>query len=140
MSEPVGDDLNRRYDLICDGGTTEHVFDIAQSFRNVDAMLADGGIFVSVVGTYGWFGYGFYQVGPDIPWRYWGASLGYDVLGVWPFSRAGKEPPREIAHPTGTSRGAEHRCEVRQFINDVMRKRPRNGPPNPVIQSRYINY
>ena len=140
LSEPVGDDLKGRFDLIFDGGTTEHVFDIAQSFRNVDAMLAEGGIFVSNVGTDGWFGHGFYQVGPDIPWRYWGASLGYEVLGVWTFSRTGREEPRVIPDPTGMPRGAEHRYEVPQFINYVVRKMPRSGPPKQVIQSHYVDY
>ncbi len=41
LSDPVGDDLKDRFELIYDGGTTEHVFDIAQSFRNVDAMLKE---------------------------------------------------------------------------------------------------
>ena len=69
LSYPINENLEQRFDLIYDGGTTEHVFDIASAFRNVDAMLKDGGIFVSCVGADGWFGHGFYQIGPDIPWR-----------------------------------------------------------------------
>ncbi|MCB2129402.1 MAG: hypothetical protein KDE03_10075 [Rhodobacteraceae bacterium] len=140
LSVPVGDDLRNRFDLIYDGGTTEHVFDIAQSFRNVDAMLNEGGIFVSCVGTDGWFGHGFYQVGPDIPWRYWVASMGYSMLGCWTFSRKGGEPPRPIDDPTLQARGAEHRYTAPQFIFYVVRKEPRQGPPGQVIQSHYINY
>ena len=67
LSYPINENLEQRFDLIYDGGTTEHVFDIASAFRNVDAMLKDGGIFVSCVGADGWFGHGFYQIGPDIP-------------------------------------------------------------------------
>jgi len=140
LSEPVGDDLKNRFDLIYDGGTTEHVFDIAQSFRNVDAMLTDNGIFVSSVGTDGWFGHGFYQVGPDIPWRYWGASLGYEVLGCWTMSRAGTERASRVPDPTGRRRGAEQRFLVPQLLFYVVQKKPRDGPPKPVIQSHYINY
>lgn len=140
LSEPVGPDLTGRFDLIYDGGTTEHVFDIAQSFRNVDAMLRPGGIFVSNVGTDGWFGHGFYQIGPDIPWRYWGASLGYEVLGCWTFSRKGRDAPRVIVDPTGNPRGAEHRYREPQFIHYVVRKQPRDQAPKPVIQSHYVNY
>ncbi|MFV0492608.1 MAG: hypothetical protein ACK5M4_12395 [Pseudorhodobacter sp.] len=140
LSEPVGEDLKDRFDLIYDGGTTEHVFDIAQSFRNVDAMLREGGIFVSNVGTDGWFGHGFYQIGPDIPWRYWGASLGYEVLGCWTFSRKGRDVPRVIEDPTGNPRGAEHRYRDPQFIHYVVRKCPRDHAPKPVIQSHYVNY
>jgi SAM-dependent methyltransferase len=140
LSRPVGKDLKNRFDLIYDGGTTEHVFDIAQSFRNVDAMLREGGIFVSCVGTDGWFGHGFYQVGPDIPWRYWVASLGYKMLGCWTFPRKMAEAPREIPDPTLTSRGAEHRYAEPQFIFYVVQKQPRKGRPKPVIQSHYVNY
>lgn len=140
LSDPVGDDLKGKFDLIYDGGTTEHVFDIAQSFRNVDAMLSKNGIFVSCVGTDGWFGHGFYQVGPDIPWRYWVASLGYRMLGCWTFSRKGTEPPRVIEDPTHSARGAEHRYKAPQFIFYVVQKQPRKGPPGQVIQSHYIDY
>ncbi|MBN2906916.1 MAG: hypothetical protein JXJ18_09435 [Rhodobacteraceae bacterium] len=140
LSEPVGADLKARFDLVYDGGTTEHVFDIAQSFRNVDAMLKDDGIFVSCVGTDGWFGHGFYQIGPDVPWRYWVASLGYRMLGCWTFSRKGRELPRQIEDPTHSARGAEHRYKEPQFIFYVVQKQPRDTPPKQVIQSHYINY
>lgn len=140
LGTPLNPDLRGKFDLIYDGGTTEHVFDIAQSFRNVDEMLQDGGIFISNVGTDGWFGHGFYQVGPDIPWRYWGASLGYKVLGCWTFSRKSRKPPREIKDPTNMPRGAEHWYDEPQFIFYIVQKQPRKGPPKPVIQSHYINY
>ncbi|MDO5640778.1 MAG: class I SAM-dependent methyltransferase [Paracoccus sp. (in: a-proteobacteria)] len=140
LSLPVGKELQSKFDLIYDGGTTEHVFDIAQSFRNVDAMLRDNGIFVSCVGTDGWFGHGFYQVGPDIPWRYWVASLGYKMLGCWTFSRKGREAPRIIEDPTSSPRGAEHRYSDPQFIFYVVQKLPREGDPKPIIQSHYVNY
>lgn len=140
LGDPVGRDLTGRFDLIYDGGTTEHVFDIAQAFRNVDAMLQDGGVFVSCVGADGWFGHGFYQIGPDIPWRYWHHALGYEMLGCWTMSRKGNEPPRPIPDPTGRPRGGEHRYDVPQFIFYAVRKTPRDGPPKPVIQSHYVNY
>lgn len=140
LSVPVGEDLCDRFDLIYDGGTTEHVFDIAQSFRNVDAMLKDEGIFISCVGTDGWFGHGFYQVGPDIPWRYWVASLGYEMLGCWTFSRTGRDQPRVIEDPTNARRGAEHWYTDPQFIFYIVRKKQRSGEPKPVVQSHYVNY
>lgn len=140
LSLPVGPALTARFDLVYDGGTTEHVFDIAQAFRNVDAMLREGGVFVSCVGTDGWFGHGFYQVGPDIPWRYWVASLGYEMLGCWTFTRQGREAPRPIPDPTGSPRGAEHRYRDPQFLFYAVRKTARTAAPAPVIQSHYINY
>ncbi|WP_299828255.1 hypothetical protein [uncultured Roseobacter sp.] len=138
LSLPLGDDLKCRFDLVYDGGTTEHVFDIAQSFRNVDQLLAENGIFISCVGSDGWFGHGFYQIGPDIPWRYWVASMGYKMLGCWTFDRAGREPPRVIEDPTSRSRGGEHRYQNPQFIFYVVQKQARAGDPLPVVQSHYV--
>ncbi len=140
LGTPVGPDLKGRFDLVYDGGTTEHVFDIAQAFRNVDEMLMDGGIFVSCIGTDGWFGHGFYQVGPDIPWCYWGASLGYDVLGCWCFPRKARELPTAIEDPHTARRGATQQFDKPQFLFYVVRKVPRDGPPKPVIQSHYVDY
>ena len=140
LSKPVSKDLKGKFDLIYDGGTTEHVFDIAQSFRNVDAMLQDQGIFISCVGTDGWFGHGFYQVGPDIPWSYWVESLDYKMLGCWTFVRQGNDELREIEDPRNVNRGAEHRYSKPQFLFYMVQKQPRKGPPEPVIQSHYLNY
>lgn len=140
LSLPVGPDLTGRFDLVYDGGTTEHVFDIAQAFRNVDAMLKPEGIFISCVGTEGWFGHGFYQIGPDIPWRYWVASLGYEMLGCWTFTRQETEPPRPVADPTGVPGGATMRFARPRFIFYAVRKKPREGAPKPVIQSHYVDY
>jgi len=140
LSKPIPQKLRRKFDVIYDGGTTEHVFDIAQSFRNVHRMLKDDGIFISCVGTDGWFGHGFYQVGPDVPWRFWHASLGYDVLGCWTFSRRRNEEPRVIPDPTFTNRGAEHRYDLPQFIFYVVQKNGEPKNPPATIQSHYVDY
>ena len=139
LSEPVGDDLKGRFDLIFDGGTTEHVFDIAQSFRNVDAMLAEGGIFVSNVGTDGWFGHGFFQTGPDVPWRYWHHARGYEMLEVSIAPRAFPGQLIEIPDPTGQRRGGERFLEGPHMIVYAARK-PLEAPPYaPPIQGHYVH-
>ena len=140
LSEPVPAKLKKKFDVIYDGGTTEHVFDIAASFRNVHKMLKDDGIFMSCVGTDGWFGHGFYQVGPDIPWRYWGATLGYDVLGCWTFPRVKKGLPLEIPDPTFSHRGASARFEHPQFLFYAVQKNGEKKTYPPTIQSHYVDY
>lgn len=140
LSTPIPESLRGRFDVIYDGGTTEHVFDIAQAFRNVHGMLRDDGIFISCVGADGWFGHGFYQIGPDVPWRFWGATLGYDVQGCWTFPRRQRAEPTEIPDPTLSPRGAERRFDLPQLLFYVVRK---NGEPTartPTIQSHYVNY
>lgn len=140
LSKPVPATLKNKFDVIYDGGTTEHVFDIAASFRNVHKMLKDDGIFMSCVGTDGWFGHGFYQVGPDIPWRYWAATLGYDVLGCWTFPRVKRQAPVEIPDPTLSPRGAEGRYDDPQFLFYAVKKNGEKRRYPPTIQSHYVNY
>ena len=64
---PLAENLKGRFDPVYDGGTSEHVIDIAPCSKNVNAMLAEDGIFVPRVSADGWFGHGFYPVAPDVP-------------------------------------------------------------------------
>ncbi|WP_289041810.1 class I SAM-dependent methyltransferase [uncultured Aliiroseovarius sp.] len=139
LGQPIPDDLKGRFDLIYDGGTTEHIFDIAQAFRNIDKMLTDDGVFISNVGADGWFGHGFYQIGPDIPWRYWVASLGYEMMECCVYNRSSGDF-QEIPDPTGKPRGGEQSFKKPQFIFYAVRKRHRDGPEAPIVQSHYTSY
>ncbi len=71
LNEPVQLDLYKRFDVILDGGTLEHVFNVPQALDNVFHMLTNGGIFISINGITGWAGHGFYQFSPELVWRYW---------------------------------------------------------------------
>ena len=71
LNEPIPAKLRRKFDVIIDGGTIEHVFNTPQALDNVFHMLKDDGIFISVNGMTGWAGHGFYQFSPELVWRYW---------------------------------------------------------------------
>lgn len=80
LSAPVPVELYDSYDLIYDGGTTEHVFNLPVAFENVEKMLSDGGVFVSANLLNGDPTHGLYQFGPDLVYSYWGRSRGLEVL------------------------------------------------------------
>lgn len=140
LSLPVPSSLCEKFDLIYDGGTIEHVFDIAQAYRNVDAMLKPGGIFISHSGGDGWFGHGFYQIGPDIPWRYWVASLGYAMIECCVFNRAAKAPHEQIPDPTSRPRGGEQNFDTSRILFYCVRRPREAHAPQPVVQSHYVKY
>lgn len=73
-------ELVGKYDLVYDGGCTEHIFDLPNAFWNIHKLLAVGGVLVSANGMNGMPGHGLYQFGPDIVWTYWKRGLGYDVF------------------------------------------------------------
>ncbi len=80
LNDPVPDDLEGRFDLIFDGGTSEHIFDVATCMDNLGRMLAPGGVLVSCVPANNWFAHGFYQFGPELVYGYWKHGCGYDVV------------------------------------------------------------
>ena len=57
-------DLIGGYDLIYDGGTTEHVLDIVQAFRNISQLLTVGGHVIHHLPCHGYVNEGFYQINP----------------------------------------------------------------------------
>ncbi|APX90617.1 hypothetical protein BV394_13565 [Brevirhabdus pacifica] len=79
LNEPVPDEMKGQFGLIVDGGTLEHVFDVAQAMDNVAQMLAPGGRFLSFTPFNGYPGHGFYQFSPELVWTYWKSTRGFIV-------------------------------------------------------------
>ncbi|NUB46538.1 class I SAM-dependent methyltransferase [Fertoebacter nigrum] len=138
LNLPVPAELQGRFDIVIDGGTTEHVFHIGQALDNCHALLKPGGLLLSFVAGDGWFGHGFFQTGPDVPWRYWHHARGYDMLEV---SLVPRRAPRQIIavdDPTGKPRGGERALEGPHMLLTAARK-PLVAPPYaPPIQSHYV--
>jgi SAM-dependent methyltransferase len=59
MPEGVG-----RYDVVTNFGTTEHVFNIGQSFENIHDLLKVGGVVLHALPGYGYIDHGFYNIHP----------------------------------------------------------------------------
>ena len=84
--------------MIYDGGTTEHVFDIATAWRNIDAMLKPGGVVIGHSPCNNWLNHGFFQISPEAVYGFWQGTLGYDVLDLK------LQPLRpKLAHRTATT-------------------------------------
>lgn len=65
MGEPISPSLAGKYDIVIDGGTTEHVFDIACAFFNCARLTRVGGyVYHSVPMTM--LNHGFYNLNPTL--------------------------------------------------------------------------
>lgn len=53
------------YDFIFDGGTTEHLFNVAQVYDNIIDLLSPGGLLLTVVPNNNFSGHGIYQFSPE---------------------------------------------------------------------------
>lgn len=46
LSAKLPKKLERKFDVIYDGGTCEHIFDLPTSYRNIHKMLKPGGVLI----------------------------------------------------------------------------------------------
>ncbi|WP_300547345.1 methyltransferase domain-containing protein [Roseovarius sp.] len=72
--------LENKFDLIFDGGTLEHVFNVPMALEGVFRMLKPGGRFVSANGLNGWYGHGMYQFNPELVWTFWRRACNCEVI------------------------------------------------------------
>ena len=107
LTLPVPDHLHTRFDTIFDGGTIEHIFDIAAVFRNIGAMLAPGGLFLSVNAANNQLGHGLYQFSPELMWRAFGPENGYSVEAMYLAPLGGKPSLIEAPDPRVAGRRLE---------------------------------
>lgn len=82
LTQPVGDDLSGRFDVIYDGGTCEHVFDLPTAYRNIDKMLKFGGVLIGHSPCNNWINHGFFQISPEMVYGFWQNAMGYEVLDL----------------------------------------------------------
>jgi len=77
LNHPV--DLRRRFDIVIDGGTAEHVFNVYQFFKSCHDLTEPGGLMLHNNPFRGWIEHGFYSFHPTFYWDLAGANR-YEVL------------------------------------------------------------
>ena len=77
MNLPIPDALHSSFDVVLDGGTLEHVFDLRTSLYNATQMVRPGGRFISLTQTNNFCGHGFYQFSPELFYRFLCTANGY---------------------------------------------------------------
>lgn len=141
LNAPVPEDYVGRYDVIFDGGTTEHVFDVAASMDNINRMLAPGGIFISAVPANNWFGHGFYQFGPELVFSYWKHGCGFEVLDCVMLPVFPKDKELVLRDPTEQGRRPRFKGKVpaqRVYLYYAVRKTAKSHRWNRALQTDYV--
>lgn len=73
----------RQFDIVFDGGTLEHVFNLPQALLNAMSLVKVGGYFLGVSPADGWLGHGFHQLQPEFFFRFFTEENGFKLHGVW---------------------------------------------------------
>lgn len=80
LNEPLSADLINRYDVIYDGGTLEHCFNVAQGFKNA-AMACKVGGYVININPMNVYNHGFFNFSPTFYADFYGDN-GFQILDI----------------------------------------------------------
>ena len=100
MNVPIGDELKRKFSVVVDGGTLEHIFNFPVAIKNCMQMLDVGGHFFAHTMANNFMGHGFYQFSPELFYRVFSPENGFCVRRVVVFEqRVGRPRWYEAADP-----------------------------------------
>lgn len=74
LNEPVPDRLKRQYDVVYDGGTSEHIFNFPQVLRNIFDLLKPGGLVIHASPSHNHVDHGFYMFSPTVFYDFYTAN------------------------------------------------------------------
>jgi hypothetical protein len=81
LNKPVSEVFHDRFDVILDGGTMEHIFNVPACLANICAMLKIGGRVIHITPSSNMVDHGFYSFSPTLFSDYYSTN-GYLVLKV----------------------------------------------------------
>lgn len=64
LNADLPEELKGKYDMVLNGGTLEHVFDVAKAMKNISDIVKVGGIVVHILPAAGYVEHGFYSFSP----------------------------------------------------------------------------
>ena len=79
MNQPIPVEWKEAYDVVCDVGTLEHVFNFPGAIRNCMEMVKCGGCFFAQTPANNYLGHGFYQFSPELFFRVLSPKNGFQV-------------------------------------------------------------
>lgn len=83
LNTPIPDSLREKFTLVIDIGTSEHVFNVAQSLENLRNLCKSHGHVLMVNPANNWLGHGFYQFSPELFFRAFDREYGFEVKSIY---------------------------------------------------------
>jgi hypothetical protein len=79
MNAPIADVHKKKYDVVIDGGSLEHIFNFPVAVRNCMEMVKPGGYFIGITPANNYLGHGFYQFSPELYFRVFSPENGFKM-------------------------------------------------------------
>lgn len=136
LNRPLPDQLAGTASFVYDGGTIEHVFDVATAFSNATRLLRVGGTLLISAAANGQCGHGFYQYSPELFYRYLEAN-GFANVNVYLVGLLTPNRWRRAADPKELGRRVQFLTAEPTQIIVTARKAAEVFPPVVPQQSDY---
>ena len=94
LNKPVPPEMHEKYDVIFDGGTSEHIFDQVTLFTNLHKMLKVGGKIIHLSPSSGHVDHGFYMYSPTMFWEYYHSNQ-YELDTTYVFRYEPRAPRKK---------------------------------------------
>jgi hypothetical protein len=107
LNVALSDRYKGQFTAVVDGGSLEHVFNFPVALKSCMEMLAVGGHFLSIVPCNNFLGHGFYQFSPELYFRAFGPSNGFEVNKLFVFEDRPGGPWYEVTDPARARRRVE---------------------------------
>jgi hypothetical protein len=139
LNDPIREELRGQFDLVIDGGTIEHCFDLRTVLSNYMELPRIGGSIVIHTEANNSMGHGFYQLSPELLYRVFSPNNGYRVRQLIAFEAFEYAPWYDVPDPAEI----RSRIELANSWNRVQivahAVREHDVPPlrGPVLQSDY---
>ena len=82
LNAPLAPQWKERYDLVIDGGTIEHVFNVPEALRTCMELCRQGGYVFLTNPANNQCGHGFYQFSPELMFRVFAEENGFEIERV----------------------------------------------------------
>jgi SAM-dependent methyltransferase len=79
MNQPIPPEWKESFDIVCDIGTLEHIFNFPTAIRNCLEMVKAGGHFFAQTPANNNMGHGFYQFSPELYFRILSPKNGFRI-------------------------------------------------------------
>lgn len=99
MNLPIESQYKEKYSLMIDSGSLEHIFNFPQAIKNCMEMVKQGGHMIGVTPANNFFGHGFYQFSPELFFRIFSETNGFEIEKMWLFFPFSSSKVYEVKDP-----------------------------------------
>lgn len=123
LNVPIPTSLSSKFSAVIDIGTSEHVFNAAQSIINLRSLCAVGGSVMILSPANNHLGHGFYQFSPELFFRAFDEEFGFKIQSVYLIKqRMFRESWYEITDPRNLKRRGSIQTNRKCYVGAIALK------------------